>query len=156
MCAKASVSAPAIRVVVGSTSAGVVSLLMSSVREVRIEDSICANCGYLFAECASSDVCLEFPFVDFDVFEAVPLVVVVVVPPPRGRGYSHAARFVWAASTATWFSFPKARCALMKTRILAIAVEIGSVDFSAAQARGFVSITTVSSEGVWPWYALMS
>lgn len=49
MCDKASVRAPAIKGVVGPMSLDVV-LFIRSRREERIEDSICANCGYLLAE----------------------------------------------------------------------------------------------------------
>lgn len=44
----------------------------------------------------------------------------------------------------------------MKTRILAIALDMGRTDFSAAQARGFVSIMTVRREGVCPLNELSS
>ena len=49
--------------------------------------------------------------------------------------------------TATSFVFPDAKCALMKTRMLARAVESESVEDKCAQACGLVSSTMASSEG---------
>lgn len=63
---------------------------------------------------------------------------------------------MWAASTATWLSFPKARWAFMKTSMLAMALDMGRTDFRAAHARGFVSMITVNSDGVCPLKELSS
>lgn len=64
---RARVRAPAIKGVVGPMSVDVV-LLMRSRREERMDDSICANCGYLLAEV---------------LFTSSPSVVVVEEPWPR-------------------------------------------------------------------------
>jgi len=52
------VRAPAIRVVVGSRSAGVVEDMRSRI-EAMIVDSICAKRGYLFADVPKSGVAVE-------------------------------------------------------------------------------------------------
>jgi len=51
-----------------------------------------------------------------------------------GRGYSHTARWLWLATTATWFALLTARWAFMKTIMLAIAFERGRVFERRAQA----------------------
>ena len=45
-----------------------------------------------------------------------------------GVGYSHSARCVCEAITATSFPFPEARCAFMKTKRLAMQDERGSLE----------------------------
>merc|ERR1712054_580776 len=62
------------------------------------------------------------------------------------EGYNHAARLTWAAISETWFALLKARCALTKTRMFAIARDKGRVSPIAAHARGFVAMMMESSE----------
>ncbi len=49
--------------------------------------------------------------------------------------------------TATSLAFPEAKCALMKTRILARAAESERVEERWAQACGLVSNTMASNDG---------
>ena len=139
--------APDIRVVVGARS----DVLVFSIRkrkEERMADSIWANCGYLFGEVPSRR--WSTPAIS----TSGPLRR-RLEPGSRpelldeGEGYSQTARLVCAAMTATLLSLPKARCALINTKMLAIAFDIGNWSWIAAQARGFVSMTTVRREGVW-------
>lgn len=65
-----------------------------------------------------------------------------------GVGYSQTARSRCAAMRATWLALLKARWALTKTRMFAMAREMGRVSERAAQARGFVSRTMERREGV--------
>jgi hypothetical protein len=51
---------------------------------------------------------------------------------------------------ATQLALPDARCALMKTRRFAMAVDSGSEEERWAQAWGFVSNTIVNREGGGP------
>lgn len=62
-------------------------------------------------------------------------------------GYKKVVLCECEAMTATSFALPDAKCALMKTRMLASAAERDSVDPRYAQACGFVSSTIVSSDG---------
>ena len=67
-----------------------------------------------------------------------------------GRGYNHTARWLWLATTATWFALLIARWAFINTSMLAIAFERGRVGERRAQAWGLVSRTMTRSEGEGP------
>jgi hypothetical protein len=64
-----------------------------------------------------------------------------------GVGYRKVVLCECEAMTATSFAFPEAKCALMKTSILARAAERESVEDKCAQACGLVSRTMASSDG---------
>lgn len=64
-----------------------------------------------------------------------------------GMGYRNSARWVCEAMIATLLLLLKARCALMKTSMLAMAAERGRVSRRRYQAWGFVSRIMVRREG---------
>jgi hypothetical protein len=67
-----------------------------------------------------------------------------------GVGKSHFVRWEWLAMTATSLAFPLARCAFMKTRRLATALERGRMEERCAQACGFVSRMIARRDGGGP------
>ena len=137
MCDKARVKAPAICVVLVDEMSNSDVMEMRVRREVSRQSSMSAKGRYLFASSR------------LDVWSDIS-----ISPETEGgeggRGYSHTARWLWDATTATWLALLIARWAFMKTRRLAIALERGSVPERRAQACGFVSRTMTRSEGDGP------
>jgi hypothetical protein len=64
-----------------------------------------------------------------------------------GVGYRKVVLCECDAMTAISLAFPEAKCALMKTRILARAAESDSVEDKCAQACGLVSRTMARRDG---------
>lgn len=67
-----------------------------------------------------------------------------------GLGYSHLARWVWLAMTATLLALLMAMWALMKTSRFAMILDRGNSFASKAQACGFVSRMIVNSDAGTP------
>lgn len=142
MWARAMESAPPMSVVgVDARSASVVDLSSLS-RFERIAFSTIVNGRYLFGF-SIMGFSLVTPFISTSPFPST----LVAGVRPFGVGYSHSARCVCEAMTATSFLLPEARCALMKTRRLAMAEESGRVEARWAQAWGFVSRTIARRDG---------
>ena len=125
MYANAVVRAPAISVVVVDCKCDSLVFDMRVRRFVIISVSTVRKGRYLFASSMDVPDALG-PSVISTSPSACPFVF-ARFPEGRGVGYSHVAWCEWLAITATWFAEFMARCAFMKTKRFAIALDSGSV-----------------------------